>query len=163
MVTRRNLDWMASVLAVFKAGGACLPIEPHFPPERIRDHAVPRRVPARPDRATSTANLDRARVARRRRPWDLAGRRPGARRAARRRPRRRDRPGPARLPVLHLRLDRGAQGARCASTRACSATRQDRGPGDRRGQAGRADRAAVFDISLWQLVSALLVPAGARC
>jgi amino acid adenylation domain-containing protein len=35
VVTERNLDWMAAVLAVFKAGGAYLPIEPHFPPERI--------------------------------------------------------------------------------------------------------------------------------
>jgi amino acid adenylation domain-containing protein len=35
VVTERNLDWMASVLAVFKAGGVYLPIEPHFPAERI--------------------------------------------------------------------------------------------------------------------------------
>lgn len=35
VVTERNLDWMAAVLAVFKAGGVYLPIEPHFPPERI--------------------------------------------------------------------------------------------------------------------------------
>ena len=35
MVTERNLDWMAAVLAVLKAGGAYLPIEPHFPAERI--------------------------------------------------------------------------------------------------------------------------------
>ncbi|WP_219417978.1 non-ribosomal peptide synthetase [Pseudonocardia nigra] len=35
VVTERNLDWMAAVIAVFKAGGVYLPIEPHFPPERI--------------------------------------------------------------------------------------------------------------------------------
>jgi amino acid adenylation domain-containing protein len=35
VVTERNLDWMASVLAVFKAGGVYLPIEPHFPADRI--------------------------------------------------------------------------------------------------------------------------------
>src|SRR5438067_2682367 len=35
VVTERNLDWMASVLAIFKAGGAYLPIEPHFPAGRI--------------------------------------------------------------------------------------------------------------------------------
>ncbi|MFI6320161.1 amino acid adenylation domain-containing protein [Nonomuraea sp. NPDC050556] len=35
VVTERNLDWMASVLAVFKAGGAYLPIEPHFPADRV--------------------------------------------------------------------------------------------------------------------------------
>ena len=36
VVTERNLDWLVAVLAVFKAGGAYLPIEPHFPAERIR-------------------------------------------------------------------------------------------------------------------------------
>src|SRR3989440_1887304 len=35
VVTERNLDWMAAVLAIFKAGGAYFPIEPHFPPDRI--------------------------------------------------------------------------------------------------------------------------------
>ncbi|GHB26237.1 non-ribosomal peptide synthetase [Streptomyces chryseus] len=35
VVTERNLDWTAAVLAVFKAGGVYLPIEPHFPAERI--------------------------------------------------------------------------------------------------------------------------------
>src|SRR2546427_1202942 len=35
VVTERNLDWMAAVLAIFKAGGAYLPIEPHFPSDRI--------------------------------------------------------------------------------------------------------------------------------
>lgn len=35
VVTERNLDWMASVLAIFKAGGVYLPVEPHFPAERI--------------------------------------------------------------------------------------------------------------------------------
>src|SRR5437667_12173350 len=33
--TERNLDWLTAVLAIFKAGGAYLPIEPHFPSERI--------------------------------------------------------------------------------------------------------------------------------
>src|SRR5260370_15935767 len=35
VVTDRNLDWMTAVLAIFKAGGAYLPIEPHFPADRI--------------------------------------------------------------------------------------------------------------------------------
>src|SRR6266581_3293491 len=35
VVTEGNLDWMAAVLAIFKAGGAYLPIEPHFPVDRI--------------------------------------------------------------------------------------------------------------------------------
>lgn len=35
VVTERNLDWLVAVLAIFKAGGAYLPIEPHFPADRI--------------------------------------------------------------------------------------------------------------------------------
>ncbi|WP_317891371.1 non-ribosomal peptide synthetase [Saccharopolyspora pogona] len=35
VVTERDLDWMASVIAIFKAGGAYLPIEPVFPADRI--------------------------------------------------------------------------------------------------------------------------------
>jgi len=35
VVTERNPDWMAAVLAVFKAGGVYLPVEPHFPADRI--------------------------------------------------------------------------------------------------------------------------------
>ncbi|MFG2973204.1 amino acid adenylation domain-containing protein [Streptomyces sp. NPDC048331] len=31
----RNLDWLAATLAVFKAGGTYLPVEPHLPAERI--------------------------------------------------------------------------------------------------------------------------------
>ena len=35
VVTERNLDWMTAVLAIFKAGGVYLPVEPHFPAGRI--------------------------------------------------------------------------------------------------------------------------------
>jgi non-ribosomal peptide synthetase-like protein len=35
VVSERNLDWMAAVIAIFKAGGTYLPIEPQFPAERI--------------------------------------------------------------------------------------------------------------------------------
>ncbi len=35
VITERNLEWMAAVLAIFKSGGVYLPIEPHFPAERI--------------------------------------------------------------------------------------------------------------------------------
>ena len=35
VVAERNLAWLAAVLAVFKAGGVYLPVEPHFPAERI--------------------------------------------------------------------------------------------------------------------------------
>jgi amino acid adenylation domain-containing protein len=35
VVAERNVDWMIAVLAIFKAGGVYLPIEPHFPADRI--------------------------------------------------------------------------------------------------------------------------------
>ncbi|OEU99924.1 non-ribosomal peptide synthetase [Streptomyces qinglanensis] len=35
VVTERNLSWMAAVLGVFKAGGVYLPVEPNFPADRI--------------------------------------------------------------------------------------------------------------------------------
>jgi amino acid adenylation domain-containing protein len=35
VVTERNLDWLTAVLAIFKAGGAYLALEPHFPADRI--------------------------------------------------------------------------------------------------------------------------------
>ena len=36
VVSERHLDWMAAVIAVFKAGGVYMPIEPHFPADRIK-------------------------------------------------------------------------------------------------------------------------------
>lgn len=35
VVVERNLEWLAAVLAILKAGGAYLPIDPQFPPDRI--------------------------------------------------------------------------------------------------------------------------------
>ncbi|NEA97920.1 non-ribosomal peptide synthetase [Streptomyces sp. SID13726] len=35
VVMERGLDWMAAVLGVLKAGGVYLPVEPHFPAERV--------------------------------------------------------------------------------------------------------------------------------
>ncbi|MFE6176935.1 amino acid adenylation domain-containing protein [Streptomyces sp. NPDC056464] len=60
VVTERNLDWAAAVLAVFKSGGAYLPVEPHFPAERIANmltRAGCRLVLTEPG---STTMLDRA-------------------------------------------------------------------------------------------------------
>ncbi|WP_231905075.1 MULTISPECIES: amino acid adenylation domain-containing protein [Streptomycetaceae] len=37
VVTERDLDWLAAVVAVFKAGGVYLPVEPHFPADRVAD------------------------------------------------------------------------------------------------------------------------------
>jgi amino acid adenylation domain-containing protein len=60
VVAERNLDWLAAVLAVFKAGGVYLPIEPHFPADRIAtmlSRAGCRLVLTEPG---STATLDQA-------------------------------------------------------------------------------------------------------
>ena len=60
VVTERNLDWLAAVLAIFKAGGVYLPIEPHFPADRIAamlSRAGCRLVLTEPG---STATLDQA-------------------------------------------------------------------------------------------------------
>ncbi|MET7740856.1 amino acid adenylation domain-containing protein [Streptomyces sp. NPDC005385] len=35
VLTERDLEWTAGVIAVLKAGGAYLPVEPHFPAERV--------------------------------------------------------------------------------------------------------------------------------
>ncbi|MEU6331195.1 amino acid adenylation domain-containing protein [Streptomyces sp. NPDC047049] len=37
VVSERNLEWLAAVLGVLKAGGVYLPVEPHFPAGRIAD------------------------------------------------------------------------------------------------------------------------------
>ena len=105
VVTERNLDWMAAVLAVFKAGGVYLPIEPHFPADRIAtmlSRAGCKLVLTEPG---STATLEQAldslpgvqTLLRRR---GLPGR------PRRRESRRRRRAGPARLHLLHVRLHR---------------------------------------------------------
>jgi amino acid adenylation domain-containing protein len=60
VVTERGLDWLTAVLAVFKAGGAYLPVEPHFPADRIArtlSRAECRLVLTEPG---STASLDAA-------------------------------------------------------------------------------------------------------
>jgi amino acid adenylation domain-containing protein len=60
VVAERNLNWMAAVLAIFKAGGVYLPIEPHFPAERIATTLARAEcgfVLTEPD---STATLDQA-------------------------------------------------------------------------------------------------------
>ncbi|MFE1172993.1 amino acid adenylation domain-containing protein [Streptomyces sp. NPDC058773] len=60
VVTERNLEWLAAVIAVFKAGGAYLPVEPHFPPGRIAlmlSRAACRQVLTEP---AGTTGLDRA-------------------------------------------------------------------------------------------------------
>ena len=72
VVAERNLDWMAAVIAIFKAGGVYLPVEPHFPADRIA--TTLRRAGCRLvlTETGSTTTLDQA--------LELAARRPGDRR-----------------------------------------------------------------------------------
>ncbi|MGJ5831728.1 non-ribosomal peptide synthetase [Streptomyces ossamyceticus] len=60
VVTERNLDWMAAVLAVLKAGGVYLPVEPHFPAERVARTLTRARCELVLTERGSTATLDAA-------------------------------------------------------------------------------------------------------
>jgi amino acid adenylation domain-containing protein len=60
VVVERNLDWLAAVLAVFKAGGVYLPIEPHFPADRIARMLSRAECRLVLTEAASTATLDPA-------------------------------------------------------------------------------------------------------
>ena len=105
VVTERNLDWLAAVLAVFKAGGVYLPIEPHFPADRIASDAVPGRM---------SAGADRTRQHHHPRPGpEVAAGGPDAVRrsglrggSCRQRSRRRGRARSARLYLFHVWFDR---------------------------------------------------------
>ena len=121
VVTERNLDWMAAVLAIFKAGGVYLPIEPHFPADRIATmlpRAECRLVLTEPG---STATLDQALDSAAGHPDALrrGGLRGGPRRRRSRRRRRARTSSPTSTsPPAPPASPRG----RCASTRACSTT-----------------------------------------
>jgi amino acid adenylation domain-containing protein len=60
VVCRRDLDWLAAVLAVFKAGGVYLPIEPQFPAERIAATLARAEAGLVLTEAGATASLDQA-------------------------------------------------------------------------------------------------------
>ena len=60
VVTERNLDWLVAVIAVFKAGGVYLPIEPHFPADRIATMLSRAGCRIVVTEHGSTANLDEA-------------------------------------------------------------------------------------------------------
>lgn len=60
VVTARNLGWMIAVLAVLKAGGAYLPIEPQFPADRIARMLSRAGCRLVLSERGSTASLDRA-------------------------------------------------------------------------------------------------------
>ena len=60
VVMERNLDWLATVIAIFKAGGVYLPIEPHFPAARIATMLSRAECELVLTEARSTATLHRA-------------------------------------------------------------------------------------------------------
>ena len=109
VATERNLDWMAAVLAVFKAGGVYLPIEPHFPADRIATTLSRAQCALVLTESGSTATLDEAvrHAARSAAGSRRVGRHRGPRR---RRPRHPGGGGPAGLHLLHLGLHGPAQG-----------------------------------------------------
>ena len=146
VVTERNLDWMASVLAVLRAGGTYLPIEPQFPAERIaamlrrvglpagahragpHGHARPGLAASAPASASSTSTtVDQAG-----RSAPIAGRR-----------------GRVRPAGLHLYFTSGStgepKGALCEHAGMLNhLLREGPRPRPPRGRGGRADRAAVL-------------------
>ena len=159
VVTERNLDWMAAVLAVFKAGGVYLPDRAALPGRSHRDHALPRRVRAGADRARQH---DHARPGPR-----LAVRRPE--RSSSTRPTRRTSPttpisasavAPDQLAYIYFTSGSTGEpkGAMCEHAGMLNhlyAKIDDLEIGE--GQVVAQIAPQCFDISLWQLVSALLV------
>ena len=158
VVTERNLDWMAAVLAIFKAGGVYLPIEPHFPADRIATMLARAECKLVLTEPGSTATLDQA--------LDTL---PGSRSCSSMRPTQEDHAdgdlgvevgaGPARLHLLHLRLHRRAQGRDVrARGHAQPPLRQDRRPGHRRGARwSRRSRPSASTSRCGSWSSALLV------
>lgn len=100
VVMERNLDWMAAVLGVLKAGGVYLPVEPHFPAERVA------RTLSRACSRTRRHRTGQHRLAVRHVGRDAVrgGRVRGG--APGRRSRHHGRRGPAGVHLLHVRLHR---------------------------------------------------------
>ena len=151
VVTDRNLDWMASVLAVFKAGGCYLPIEPDFPSDRIA------RTLARSECRFALAEIGRTRT--------LEGAESGVEVLP-----LRDIDGATTDPDVPVGPDQLAyvyftsgstgepKGAMCehaGMTNHLYAKIEDLGIAE--GSVVSETAPQCFDISLWQLVSALLV------
>ena len=156
VVTGRTLDWMAAVLAVFQAGGVYLPIEPHFPSDRIA--TMLRRAGCRLvlTEAGSTATLDLASA---RLPGisvmpleEVDQARPISRRWSRSRAHQ----------LAYIYFTSGStgepKGAMCEHAGMLNhllAKIDDLGIGE--GEVVAQTAPQCFDISLWQLVAALMV------
>ncbi|MFC6064241.1 non-ribosomal peptide synthetase [Streptomyces ochraceiscleroticus] len=157
VVTERNLDWMAAVLAVFKAGGVYLPIEPHFPADRIATTLSRAECGLVLTEPGSTGTLDEALTAV-----------PGARKlligTAYEEGHTEDDLGiviePDQLAYIYFTSGSTGEpkGAMCEHAGMLNhlyAKIEDLGIGE--GQVVAQTAPQCFDISLWQLVSALLV------
>jgi amino acid adenylation domain-containing protein len=160
VVTERNLDWMASVIAIFKAGGAYLPIEPYFPADRIATTLARAECTLVLTELGSTTMLDKA--------LDTL---PGVQKIiiddARAEGHADDDPGVAvsadQLAYIYFTSGstgepKGAMCEHAGLLNHLNAKIDDLGVGPAHGAPVVAQTAPQsFDISLWQLVSALLV------
>ncbi|MFI9248081.1 amino acid adenylation domain-containing protein [Streptomyces sp. NPDC053086] len=157
VVTERNLDWLAATLAVFKAGGAYLPIEPHFPAGRIAAMLARAECRLVLTESGSTETLDEALTT-------VPGTEKLLVETAYAEPHADDDPG---VPVEAGRLayiyftsgstgePKGAMCEHAGMLNHLFAKIDDLGIGE--GSVVAQTAPQCFDISLWQLVSALLV------
>ncbi|GAA2729684.1 amino acid adenylation domain-containing protein [Streptomyces nogalater] len=156
VVTERDLDWLAATLAVFKAGGVYLPVEPHFPAGRIAAMLTRAECRLVLTESGSTENLDEALAAV-----------PGAEKlpveTAYAEPHPDTDPGlpiePGRLAYIYFTSGSTGEpkGAMCEHAGLLNhlyAKIGDLGIGEGAVVAQTAPQ--CFDISLWQLLSALL-------
>ncbi|MFI1213359.1 amino acid adenylation domain-containing protein [Streptomyces sp. NPDC020802] len=154
VVMERDLDWMAAVLAVLKAGGVYLPVEPHFPADRIRATLERADCELVLTEHGSTATLDRSGTGARTLHVDAAY--------------AEDHPDDdLGVPVAADRLayiyftsgstgePKGAMCEHAGFLNHVHAKLDDLGVGE--GQVVAQTAPQCFDISLWQLVCALLV------
>ncbi|KAA0941477.1 non-ribosomal peptide synthetase [Streptomyces apricus] len=154
VVMERGPDWLAAVLAVLKAGGVYLPVEPHFPAGRIEATLRRARCGLVLTERGSTRTLDRADTGARVLHVDTAYAEGHA-------------DGDLGVPVGADRLayiyftsgstgePKGAMCEHAGFLNHVLAKIEDLGVGEGRTVAQTAPQ--CFDISLWQLVSALLV------
>ena len=157
VVTERNLDWLAAVLAVFKSGGAYLPVEPHFPADRIATTLTRSGCRIVLTEPGSTATLDQALEAL-----------PGVSKLLVGEALTEDHPdgnlgvpvGPDQLAYIYFTSGstgepKGAMCEHAGMLNHLCAKIDDLGIGE--GDVVAQTAPQCFDISLWQLVSALLV------
>lgn len=156
VVTERDLDWLAATLAVFKAGGVYLPVEPHFPAGRIAAMLTRAECRLVLTESGGTENLDEALAAV-----------PGAQKlpveTAYAEPHPDTDPGlpiePGRLAYIYFTSGSTGEpkGAMCEHAGLLNhlyAKIDDLGIGE--GSVVAQTAPQCFDISLWQLLSALL-------